>query len=63
MKSGHKNEIEKYCAYCEHSIPTYEKERVLCDKKGVVSGGYKCRRFSYDPQKRTPAKKILKLDE
>jgi hypothetical protein len=57
------NEIEKYCAYCEHSVPTYDKDRVLCDKKGIVSGGYKCRRFSYDPLKRTPIKKILKADE
>lgn len=58
-----KAEIEKYCANCEHSTPMYDNEHFLCDKKGVVSGGYCCRRFSYDPQKRTPAKKILKTEE
>ena len=63
MRSEQKAELEKYCAYCEHSIPTYDKDRVLCNKKGIVSGGYCCRRFSYDPQKRTPAKKTLNTEE
>ena len=61
--SEQRAEYEKYCANCEHSVPMYDKEHFLCDKKGVVSGGYCCRRFIYDPQKRTPAKKILRINE
>ena len=51
MKNTEKIEIEKYCAYCEHSVPTYEQ--------GIVSGVYKCRKFKYDPQKRKPTKKLM----
>ena len=61
MKNKDNTVIEKYCAYCEHSMPTYDSESFLCDKKGIVLGGYKCRRFKYDPQKRTPSKKSIKL--
>ena len=63
MKNANKIEIEKYCAYCEHSIPTYDKDRVLCDKKGIVLGGYKCRKFRYDPQKRVPTKNTAIFSE
>lgn len=52
-------EIEKYCALCEHSSPSYESDKVICDVRGIVLGSYKCRKFIYDPQKHIPAKKIL----
>ena len=47
--------IEKSCAYCVHSAKISDDE-VLCIKKGVVELTNKCRSFSYDPCKRTPAK-------
>ena len=59
MKDRNTTETEKYCAYCEHSSPSYESDKVLCDIKGIVLATYKCRKFRYDPQKRVPAKKIL----
>lgn len=55
-------EIEKYCAFCELSSETIEKDNVLCQKKGIVSAGYVCRKFKYDPQKRVPAKKRITGD-
>ncbi len=63
MGKTERPEVEKYCALCEHSIPTYDNNRVLCEKKGIVFGGYSCRKFIYDPQKRTPAKAILPQTE
>ena len=48
--------IEKYCALCEHSQKSYFEESYLCEKKGIVSAGHVCRKFSYDPQKRVPTK-------
>ena len=63
MKTDNKTEIEKYCAYCEHSTSTYIKEQFLCDKKGIVNGGYVCRKFKYDPQKRVPSKNRLIISE
>lgn len=47
--------IEKSCSYCEYGTRLNEDE-VLCIKKGIVSCGGKCRKFSYDPCKRVPAK-------
>ena len=61
MSSDKHTEIEKYCAFCEHSSETFDKDNVLCEKKGIVSAGYVCRKFRYDPQKRVPSKKRIKI--
>lgn len=56
---GKKNaEIEKYCVYCERSVPLCNPDFVLCEKKGVVSSLHKCRKFEYDPLKRKPAAQV-----
>lgn len=47
-------EYEKLCLYCEHAAPTYEPDKMLCTKRGIVSCTYKCPRFIYDPLKRVP---------
>ena len=47
--------IEKSCNYCIYCT-VLDEETVLCIKKGVVNRSGKCRRFSYDPCKRIPAK-------
>ena len=45
-----------YCENCEHAALLHGDEYVLCEKKGVVRATYVCRKFSYDPLKRRPAK-------
>ena len=45
---------ECICAYCEKATPVFDDDNVLCKKNGIVSKGYSCRHFSYDPLKRTP---------
>ena len=47
-------EINKVCAYCEKATLLHDGENVLCESKGVVCAGYKCRKFVYDPIKRKP---------
>ncbi len=47
-------EYEKICLYCEHAAPAYESDHMCCDLKGIVSSGFKCRKFIYDPLKRIP---------
>ena len=47
--------IEKSCSYCQFSTKLGDEE-VLCIKKGIVSCDGKCRKFTYDPCKRIPAK-------
>ena len=48
-----KKTIQPRCVYCAKGSPL-EKEFILCPKKGVVSGGFSCRHFEYDPFKRVP---------
>ncbi len=45
--------IEPRCAYCKKGV-ALEEDSVLCIKKGVVSPGWHCRGFRYDPLKRVP---------
>ena len=67
-------EIERICAFCEYSAPapadTEGNEYVICSKKGLMREGVVCRKFSYDPLKREPAKRrelpateIVDIDE
>ena len=47
---------EHICAYCEKAAKLYDSDTVLCEKYGVVSKGFSCKRFTYDPLKRVPPK-------
>ncbi len=49
--------IDPRCAYCKHSIPLTGAD-LGCIKRGVVEASGQCRRFSYDPFKRTPPKPV-----
>ena len=48
-----RKKIERSCSYCLHGVGL-EDGMVLCAKKGVKSMDDKCRKFKYDPCKRTP---------
>lgn len=50
-----RKKIQKSCTYCQYGTKLND-EQVLCIKKGVVSLDGKCRKFTYDPCKRIPAK-------
>lgn len=54
-------EIERICAFCEYSAPAPTdmegNEYVICSKKGLMRTEAICRKFSYDPLKREPAKR------
>lgn len=43
------------CTYCARGTVT-EDNAVICEKRGVVSLEYSCRKFRYDPCKRIPCK-------
>lgn len=46
-------DIEPSCSYCKFGNKI-SAEEVACIKKGVVSSGYFCRKFKYDPLRREP---------
>ncbi len=50
-----RKKVERCCAHCAYST-NLDEEKVLCSKKGVKDRMGKCRRFTYDPCKRVPAK-------
>ena len=46
--------LEKMCKYCELAASLKDPDQMLCQKRGVVNAGYRCRLFRYDPLKRDP---------
>ena len=48
------SQIEPDCSYCKFGSPMKKSSRIVCAKGGIVSPGFHCRRFSYDPLKRVP---------
>jgi len=49
--------IEPHCSYCKWATPLAEGQ-MMCVKKGIVACTGSCRRFRYDPLKRTPPKPL-----
>ncbi len=46
-------DIEPRCEYCQRGAQLGDGQ-VLCVRKGVVASEGHCRRFKYDPLRRTP---------
>lgn len=51
-----RKKIARSCTYCVHCAPMAEG-RFVCAKKGILSHDSPCRRFRYDPLKRTPPRR------
>lgn len=51
---------EKYCKHCIHGKTLEYTGEVFCKKRGFVSPLTKCRKYKYDPIKRTP--QVAKLN-
>ena len=50
-----RKKIERSCAYCAFGTK-FGSDQILCIKRGVVLEDRSCRKFTYDPCKRIPAK-------
>jgi hypothetical protein len=49
------NRITPACRICANAARVIAgDDTALCEKKGVVAGGYHCRQYQYDPLKREP---------
>ena len=48
-----RKDIEPRCSYCQFGSQISERE-VVCMKRGVMPMESSCRRFRYDPLRRTP---------
>ena len=49
--------IEPRCSYCQWGTPL-DGEQMMCVKRGIVTCTGSCRRFRYDPLRRTPPKPL-----
>ena len=47
--------IEPACVYCRNGTRTKKGDKIMCPKNGMVDIYYSCRRFCYDPLRRTPS--------
>ncbi|MBE6638730.1 MAG: hypothetical protein E7616_04655 [Ruminococcaceae bacterium] len=58
-------DITPSCRYCENAASIRDGETMVCTKKGVVSAGFVCRKYAFDPLKRhpRPRPKLQKLEE
>ena len=54
--------IEKYCKYCESARALTEEDTMLCVRAGVVDASFSCRKFRYDPLKRTPHRPTKQME-
>lgn len=50
-----RKKIQRACAYCTFG-GQIDEDNIICQKCGVVPSSHHCRRFRYDPLKRTPPK-------
>ncbi len=47
-------DIAKCCEFCRFASTIAGTQEMLCERLGVVSKEYACRKFVYDPLKRVP---------
>ena len=45
--------IAPSCEYCRYGS-LIDEDHIVCVKRGVIESGNPCRRFRYDPLKRSP---------
>lgn len=60
---GSERELPEICRYCVRAHKLFDSETMLCERKGVVSCRYTCRRFVYDPLKHVPFQAPAVFDE
>lgn len=46
--------ITPACGYCENGRDTADGAMILCNRIGIVSPYYRCRKFVYSPIRRKP---------
>ena len=63
LKIKNKDNIEVFCKFCERATPLLTEGKLVCSKVGVVSEDYKCRKFIYDPLKRSPKLLTVNAEE
>ena len=53
------SDLDMACQWCVHGKKSEYTDDVFCKKRGLVSARDWCRKYKYDPLKRTPDKQII----
>ncbi|MBR3909115.1 MAG: hypothetical protein IKJ50_05290 [Clostridia bacterium] len=53
LKGFNKN-LQKSCLWCVHGTKSEYSDEIFCKKRGVTTRADACRKYKYDPLKRTP---------
>lgn len=48
------SDYPRACGVCEIGSPSFDGSAVLCPRRGIMAPDDCCRRFVYDPLKRSP---------
>ncbi len=59
MKRMFNKDLPKKCEYCLNAIPLGSDNEMICKKRGIVYSDDLCKKYKYDPLKRTPKKPKL----
>ena len=64
MKKRDRDNEDAICAMCEHGTPIFTGDTVLCRRRGLVRANGCCRKWRFDPLKRSvkPTPPIPTLD-
>lgn len=54
--------VKKSCVWCIHGRKSEYTDDVFCIKRGVTSADSYCRKYRYDPLKRTPERQSIPTD-
>lgn len=65
MSKKQDTDYRKLCIFCENATILQGESDILCKHKGIVAEDFVCRKFVYDPLKRTPKApmELPKLDK
>lgn len=59
-RSSAEDEMPECCACCEYATALKgDKQKMVCDKCGVVMATHRCKSFLYDPLKRTAVRPLI----
>lgn len=48
--------VPPMCLYCRRSSPLSDELFCLCERRGVVSYDFHCKKYRYNPLKRSPTR-------
>lgn len=62
MSAFFNKKTDKSCVWCEYGVKSEYSSDIFCKKHGVVREDNVCKKYKYDPLKRTPKSQNISKD-